>query len=120
MPDECPSLPDFPVLRDIGTSLWGSLRIARVARLRADTFDAGAILLMLANTMIPQACEQDSKLAGVLTVLGFAAAVLVAVLERAGVAQATRGFCRDKPLLIGGAGATLLPAISGEGKQCQN
>jgi ZIP family zinc transporter len=41
---------------------------------------------MLANTMIPEAYEHGGKLAGVFTVLGFAVAVWVTVLERAGVA----------------------------------
>jgi ZIP family zinc transporter len=37
------------------------------------TFAAGAILMMLANTMIPEAYEHGGKLAGVFLVLGFAA-----------------------------------------------
>jgi ZIP family zinc transporter len=47
-------------------------------------FAGGAILMMLANTMIPEAYEHAGKLAGVFTVLGFAAAVWVVVLEHAG------------------------------------
>jgi ZIP family zinc transporter len=47
-------------------------------------FAGGAILMMLTNTMIPEAYEHAGKLAGVFTVLGFAAAVWVVVLERAG------------------------------------
>ena len=50
------------------------------------TFAAGAILMMLANTMIPEAYEHGGKLAGVFTVLGFAVAVWVTVLERTGAA----------------------------------
>jgi len=46
-----------------------------------DTFAAGAILMMLANTMIPEAYEHGGKLAGVFTVLGFAAAVAITVWE---------------------------------------
>ena len=48
------------------------------------TFAGGAILMMLANTMIPEAYEQGGKLAGVFTVLGFAICVWVIVLEHAG------------------------------------
>lgn len=46
-----------------------------------NTFAAGAILMMLANTMMPEAYEHGGKLAGVFTVLGFATAVGVIVLE---------------------------------------
>ena len=45
------------------------------------TFAAGAILTMLANSMIPEAYEYGRKLAGLLLVLGFAVAVSVVVLE---------------------------------------
>ncbi len=48
------------------------------------TFAGGAILMMLANTMIPEAYEHGGKLAGVFTVLGFAASVWIIVLEHAG------------------------------------
>ena len=43
---------------------------------------AGAILTMLANTMMPEAFEQGGKLAGLFTVLGFTVSVLVVVMER--------------------------------------
>jgi ZIP family zinc transporter len=46
-------------------------------------FAAGAILTMLANTMMPEAYEHGGKLAGLFTVLGFAVAVMVAVMEKA-------------------------------------
>jgi ZIP family zinc transporter len=46
-------------------------------------FAAGAILTMLANSMMPEAFEQGGKLAGLVTVLGFATAVAVALIERA-------------------------------------
>ncbi len=49
------------------------------------TFAAGAILMMLANTMIPEAYEHGGKLAGVALVLGFAVCVWVIVLEHAGI-----------------------------------
>jgi len=45
-------------------------------------FAAGAILVMLSNTMIPEAYEHGGKLAGIFTVLGFAVAVSIAVLEK--------------------------------------
>ena len=45
-------------------------------------FAAGAILTMLANSMIPEAYEYGRKLAGLLLVLGFGVAVSVVVLER--------------------------------------
>jgi ZIP family zinc transporter len=46
------------------------------------TFAGGAILMMLANTMMPEAFEHGGKLAGIFTVLGFAVSVWVIVLER--------------------------------------
>jgi ZIP family zinc transporter len=48
------------------------------------TFAGGAILVMLTNTMIPEAYEHGGKLAGIFTVLGFTVAVSIAVLEIAG------------------------------------
>jgi len=45
------------------------------------TFAGGAILVMLSNTMIPEAYEHGGKLAGIFTVLGFTIAVFVGVLE---------------------------------------
>jgi zinc transporter, ZIP family len=45
-------------------------------------FAAGAILMMLSNTMIPEAYEHGGKLAGVFTVLGFAAAICMALFEK--------------------------------------
>ena len=44
-------------------------------------FAGGAILVMLANTMIPEAYEHGGKLAGIFTVLGFVCAVFVVLLE---------------------------------------
>ena len=49
-----------------------------------NTFAAGAILTMLANSMMPEAFGHGGKLAGLVTVLGFSTAVLVALLEKAG------------------------------------
>lgn len=48
-----------------------------------NTFAAGAILTMLANSMMPEAFEHGGKLAGLVTVLGFSTAVYVALLEKA-------------------------------------
>jgi len=45
-------------------------------------FAAGAILMMLANTMMPEAYCHGGKLAGAFTVLGFAVSVTVVLLER--------------------------------------
>jgi ZIP family zinc transporter len=47
-------------------------------------FAGGAILMMLANTMIPEAYERAGKLAGVATVVGFAVSVWVVTLEHSG------------------------------------
>ena len=44
-------------------------------------FAGGAILMMLANSMIPEAYEHGGKLAGVFTVLGFFVSVCVVVFE---------------------------------------
>jgi ZIP family zinc transporter len=46
-------------------------------------FAGGAILMMLANSMIPEAFEYGGKLAGVFTVLGFFLSVTIVILERA-------------------------------------
>lgn len=45
------------------------------------TFAAGAILTMLADTMIPEAYEHGGRLVGVVTVLGFATAYLIHTLD---------------------------------------
>jgi ZIP family zinc transporter len=47
------------------------------------SFAGGAILMMLANTMIPEAYEHAGKLAGVFLVLGFAICLWVIMLEHA-------------------------------------
>jgi zinc transporter, ZIP family len=44
-------------------------------------FAGGAILIMLANSMIPESFEHSGKLAGLLTILGFFIAVVVVVFE---------------------------------------
>jgi zinc transporter, ZIP family len=45
------------------------------------SFAGGAILMMLANSMIPEAYEHGGKLAGVFTVLGFFVSVTMVILE---------------------------------------
>ena len=44
-------------------------------------FAGGAILMMLANTMIPEAYENGGKLTGIFTILGFALSVIIILLE---------------------------------------
>ena len=44
-------------------------------------FAAGAILTMLADTMMPEAFEKGGRTAGLLTTLGFAVAVLLGSME---------------------------------------
>jgi len=46
-----------------------------------DTFAAGAILTMLADSMMPEAYEHGGKLVGVVTTLGFATALLIHTLD---------------------------------------
>ena len=62
-------------------ALLANLPVTWLALVNA--FAAGAILMMLANTMMPEAFEHGGKLAGVFTVLGFATSVWVIVLENA-------------------------------------
>ncbi|HWH96983.1 MAG TPA: ZIP family zinc transporter, partial [Pseudolysinimonas sp.] len=45
------------------------------------TFAAGAIITMLANTMMPEAFEHGGKLVGVVTTLGFAVAFTIHTLD---------------------------------------
>ena len=45
------------------------------------TFAAGAILTMLANTMMPEAFDEGGKLVGVATTLGFAVAFAIHLLD---------------------------------------
>ena len=44
-------------------------------------FAAGAILTMLADTMMPEAFEHGGKLVGIVTTLGFAVAFAIHTLE---------------------------------------
>jgi ZIP family zinc transporter len=45
------------------------------------TFACGAILVMLSDTMMPEAYEHGGKLAGIVTVIGFGLAVYISVLH---------------------------------------
>jgi ZIP family zinc transporter len=45
------------------------------------SFAAGAILTMLADTMMPEAFEHGGKLVGVVTTVGFALAFAISALE---------------------------------------
>jgi ZIP family zinc transporter len=49
-----------------------------------EAFAGGAILLMLANSMMPESYEHAGKLAGIFTVLGFFVSVMMVILERTG------------------------------------
>ena len=64
-----------------GFSLFGHTSDQWLAFIQA--FAGGAILVMLANTMIPEAYEHGGKLAGLFTVLGFAVSATMVVLESA-------------------------------------
>ena len=52
-----------------GFCLFGDISANWIAFVQA--FSGGAILMMLANSMMPEAYEHGGKLAGVFTVLGF-------------------------------------------------
>ena len=56
----------------LGYALLGDASEGTVAFIQ--TFAAGAILTMLADTMVPEAVEHAGRLVGLLTVLGFAVA----------------------------------------------
>lgn len=64
-----------------GYALFGNASPFWLAFVNA--FAAGAILTMLANSMMPEAFEHGGKLVGLVTVLGFSTAVVVALLEKA-------------------------------------
>lgn len=62
-----------------GSSIFGEASHLWISFIQA--FAGGAILMMLANTMMPEAYEHGGKLAGVFTVLGFSVSVLIILLE---------------------------------------
>jgi zinc transporter, ZIP family len=63
----------------LGNGLFGDAAPDWIAFVLA--FAAGAILTMLADTMMPEAFEKGGRAAGLLTTLGFATAVLIASVE---------------------------------------
>jgi len=63
----------------VGFSLFSQASIEWLSFIQASA--GGAILMMLANSMMPESFEHGGKLAGVFTVLGFAVSVAVVVLE---------------------------------------
>jgi len=62
-----------------GFSLFSGVSVEWLSFINA--FAGGAILLMIANSMIPEAYEHGGKLAGIFTVLGFFVSVAVVILE---------------------------------------
>ena len=62
-----------------GFSLFTNTSVYGLSFIQA--FAGGAILMMLANSMIPEAYEHGGKLAGVATVLGFFLSVSMIILE---------------------------------------
>ena len=64
----------------IGYGLFGNASKLWLAFINA--FAGGAILMMIANSMIPEAYEHGGKLAGVFTVLGFFISLGMVILER--------------------------------------
>ncbi|MFL5931548.1 MAG: ZIP family metal transporter [Gaiellaceae bacterium] len=63
----------------LGYTLFDSAGTSALAFVLA--FAAGAILTMLADTMMPEAFEHGGKLVGLLTTLGFGLAFAIAMLE---------------------------------------
>jgi ZIP family zinc transporter len=62
-----------------GYSLFSSASTQWMSFIQA--FAGGAILMMLANSMMPEAFEHGGKLAGVFTVLGFFVSVSIVIFE---------------------------------------
>ena len=67
------------VFSALGYGLFGDASPDVIAFVLA--FAAGAILTMLADTMMPEAFEQGGRTAGLLTTLGFAVAFAISALE---------------------------------------
>jgi ZIP family zinc transporter len=65
-----------------GFALFSGVSVQWLSFINA--FAGGAILLMIANSMIPEAYEHGGKLAGLFTVLGFFVSVTVVIFERSG------------------------------------
>ncbi len=72
------------ILVSAGTAVAGYGLIQRVSAIAGDVaqaFAAGAMLTMLADAMMPEAFEHGGRLVGLFTVLGFAAAAALSILE---------------------------------------
>lgn len=63
----------------IGYSFFEGVSVEWLSFIQA--FAGGAILMMLANSMIPEAFKHGGKLAGIFTVLGFGVSVIIIVTE---------------------------------------
>jgi ZIP family zinc transporter len=68
-----------------GFALFSGVSVQWLSFINA--FAGGAILLMIANSMIPEAYEHGGKLAGIFTVLGFFISVSVVIMEHFGAAH---------------------------------
>ena len=68
-------LPGLDALSLAGYALLGDASAGTVAFIQ--TFAAGAILTMLADTMLPEAVEHAGPLVGLFSVLGFAIAFFI-------------------------------------------
>ena len=55
--------------------------IPRATGVYSQAFAAGAMLTMLADAMMPEAFEHGGKLVGIVTVLGFLVAAILASME---------------------------------------
>jgi len=62
-----------------GFSFFSGLSVLWIAFIQA--FAGGAILIMLANSMIPESYEHAGKLAGIFTIFGFFISVSIVILE---------------------------------------
>jgi zinc transporter, ZIP family len=63
----------------VGYGLLGGLGVDPVGTIQASA--AGAILTMLADTMMPESFEHGGPAAGLVTVLGFALAFLLTTMD---------------------------------------
>ncbi|HSO88007.1 MAG TPA: hypothetical protein VLQ91_15755 [Draconibacterium sp.] len=62
-----------------GFSFFSGLSVQWISFIKA--FAGGAILIMLANSMIPESYEHAGKLAGIFTIFGFFISVVMVILE---------------------------------------
>ena len=68
---------DGPERHGVRTSGWTDV----IEGVYLQAFAAGAMLTMLADTMMPEAFKHGGRLVGLLTVLGFLVAAMISVLE---------------------------------------